>query len=244
MPRRLRFDRQLDVDRALFLAQGPAQFRERDVLQLTNTLARDAKFLADFLERLRFAAIEPEAREDDLPLAIVEHIEQAADFVAQVLVAQQLERRLRLFVADDFAKLGRIIIADRRIERSRPDRDRLQLRNFAAGDADFFAELVIGRFAAELLAHLQRDAAHLRNLVDQMDGQTDRLALVGQSALDRLLDPPRGVGAQLAAFGRVETLDRLHQTDVSLGDEVEQAADPGSRNHARSSPPGGGWSGS
>jgi hypothetical protein len=34
----------------------------------------------------------------------------------------------------------------------------------------FFAKLVVGRFAAEFVAHLQRDAAHLRNLVDQMCG--------------------------------------------------------------------------
>ena len=60
----LRLDRQLDVDRALFLAQRAAQLRQRDVLQLANPLARHAKLLADFLERLRLATIEPEALED------------------------------------------------------------------------------------------------------------------------------------------------------------------------------------
>ena len=218
----LSFDRQFDIDRALFLAERAAQFRQRDVLQLANALAGHAEFLADFLEGLRFAAVEAEAREDDLPLAIVEHVEQTADFVAKVLVAQQFERRLRFFVADDLAELGGIVVADRRIERRRTDRHGLELRNFSAGNADLFAELVVGRFAAELLAHLQRDAAHLGDLVDQMDGQTDRLALVGQGALDRLLDPPRGVGAEFSALRGVETLDGLHQTDVALGDEVEQ----------------------
>ena len=125
------FDRQFDVDRALFLCERTAQFRERNVLQLANALARHAEFLADFLERLRLSAIETEAREDDLALAIVEHVEQPADFVAQVLVAQQLERRLRFLVADDLAELGRIVVADRRVERSRTNRDRLQLRNFS-----------------------------------------------------------------------------------------------------------------
>ena len=110
-----------------------------------------------------------------LRLAIVEHVEQAADFVAQVLVAQQLERRLRFFVADDFAELGRIIVADRRVERSRTNRNGLELRDFARGNADLFAKLVIGRFAAELLAHLQRDAAHLRDFIDEMHRQPDRL---------------------------------------------------------------------
>ena len=72
----------------------------------------------------------------------------------------------------------------------------LSCETLPAGDADFFAELVVGRFAAEFLAHLQRNAAHLGDLVDQMDRQADRLALVGQGALDRLLDPPGGVGAR------------------------------------------------
>ena len=55
-----------------------------------------------------------------------------------------------------------------------------------------------------------------------MDGQADRLRLVGQRALDRLLDPPGGVGGELAALARVEALDGLHQPDVALADQVEQ----------------------
>src|SRR5437588_13007972 len=86
-------DRQFDVDRPLFLAEGPAQLRQRNVLQLPNPLAGHTKFLADFLEGLRLAAIEPEARENDLALAIVEHVEQSAHFVPQILVAEQFERR-------------------------------------------------------------------------------------------------------------------------------------------------------
>src|SRR5688500_4005939 len=96
----LRFHRQLDGPRALFLAQRTAQFRERDVLQLTNPLAGHAEFLADFLQRLWLPAIEPEARKDDLPLPVIENVKQAAHFVAEILVAEQLERRLGLFVAD------------------------------------------------------------------------------------------------------------------------------------------------
>src|SRR6185437_10652947 len=91
--------------RPLFLAQGAAQLRKRDILQLPDPLAGHAEFLADFLQRLRLAAVEPESRKDDLPLAVVEHIEQPAHFIPQILVAEQLERRLRLFVAHDLAEL-------------------------------------------------------------------------------------------------------------------------------------------
>jgi len=55
-----------------------------------------------------------------------------------------------------------------------------------------------------------------------MDGKADRFALVGQGALDRLLDPPRRISAELPPFGRIKTLHRLHQANISLGDEVKQ----------------------
>jgi hypothetical protein len=57
-------------------------------LQLPNALACNTEFLADFFESFRFAAIKPEALEDDLFLAIIQHIEQPADFVPQILVTQ------------------------------------------------------------------------------------------------------------------------------------------------------------
>src|SRR5215212_3805004 len=55
-----------------------------------------------------------------------------------------------------------------------------------------------------------------------MNGQADRLALVGQGTLDRLFDPPGGVSAEFAALCRVKPLHRLHQADVALGNQVQQ----------------------
>jgi hypothetical protein len=51
--------------------------------------------------------------------------------------------------------------------------------------------------------------------------QANGFVLVGQGALDRLLDPPRTVGREFAALGRVEPLDRFHQAYVALVDKVE-----------------------
>src|SRR5438874_10934454 len=114
----LRLDRhfQVDVDWSLFFGQGATQLRQRDILQLANAFARHPKFLPDLLQRLGLAAIESEARENNFAFAIVEHFEQTAYFVTQIFVAQQLERRHRFLVADDFTKLSRIIIADWRIQ--------------------------------------------------------------------------------------------------------------------------------
>ena len=55
-----------------------------------------------------------------------------------------------------------------------------------------------------------------------MHRQADGFGLVGERALDGLLDPPRAVGGELAALFRVEPLDGLHQTDVALADQIQQ----------------------
>jgi hypothetical protein len=51
---------------------------------------------------------------------------------------------------------------------------------------------------------------------------SDGFTLVGQRALDRLFDPPRGISAQLRLFRWIETLDCLGQSDVSLGNQIKQ----------------------
>ena len=100
------FDGQFHIHWALFLGERTAQFGERNILQLPNALPRDTKFLAYFLERLGLSAVQAEALEDDLLFAIVQNVQQPADLVTEVLITQQLKRRLRLLVADDFAELG------------------------------------------------------------------------------------------------------------------------------------------
>ena len=75
---------------------------------------------------------------------------------------------------------------------------------------------------AEFLGHLRGNTADFADFIHEVNRQSDGLALVGQGAFDRLLDPPRSISAQLAALFRVETLHRFHQTDVALGNEVQE----------------------
>src|SRR6266513_5242756 len=70
----LSFDGQLHIHRSLFLRERTAQFGKRNILQLPNALPRDTKFFTHFLKRLRFPAVETEALEDNLLLAIVENV--------------------------------------------------------------------------------------------------------------------------------------------------------------------------
>jgi hypothetical protein len=55
-----------------------------------------------------------------------------------------------------------------------------------------------------------------------MNGKPDRLGLVRQGPLDGPLDPPGCVSAQLASLPGVEALDRLHEADIALRNQVQQ----------------------
>ncbi len=46
--------------------------------------------------------------------------------------------------------------------------------------------------------------------------------MVSQSSLDGLFYPPGTVGGEFTSLGRVETLDGLHQANVTLANEIEQ----------------------
>jgi len=60
--------------------------------------------------------------------------------------------------------------------------------------------------------------AHLRDLIDEMHRQSDRLALMARARLIDCLIHHMHI-AQLRPFRRVEALDRFRQSDVSLGDQ-------------------------
>ena len=84
--------------RIFFLAQGAAQLRQRNILQLTNSLARYPKILADVFQCLRFSTAETETLRDDSFLALIEDIKKSIHLTEQILVAQRFKRRFRVLV--------------------------------------------------------------------------------------------------------------------------------------------------
>jgi hypothetical protein len=46
--------------------------------------------------------------------------------------------------------------------------------------------------------------------------------LIGEGAFDGLLDPPRGVGRKLCAFGWVKAFHTFHQADIAFADQVQE----------------------
>ena len=70
----------------------------------------------------------------------------------------------------------------------------------------------------ELLAHARELAAPL---VD-VDGEADRLRLVGDGALAGLADPPCRIGRELEPLPPVELLGRAVETDDALLHEISE----------------------
>ena len=55
-----------------------------------------------------------------------------------------------------------------------------------------------------------------------MHRDADGCGLVGYASSNPLPDPPSRIGRELVAAAVIELVDRLHQTDVSLLDQVEE----------------------
>ena len=80
---------------------------------------------------------------------------------------------------------------------------------------------VVGSRASSV-RELALDAPDAVELLDDVHRHADRAALVGERASDRLADPPGGVGRELVAAAVVELLDRAHEADRALLDQVEE----------------------
>ncbi len=116
----------------------------------------------------------------------------------------------------------RVALAHRSLERDGILLQLLELGDPELGQIERDADLVVRRVAAEILRQSALGAVDPLQLVDDVHGQADGAALVGDGARHRLADPPRRVGRELEALRPVELLDRPDQPEVAFLDQVEQ----------------------
>ena len=127
-----------------------------------------------------------------------------------------------MFVGDQLAELGLLLVADRLLERDRRLRGALDRVDLLGIDAGHLGDLLGRRLAAERRHEAALGAADLVELLDDVDGDPDRARLVSERTGDRLADPPGRVGRELEALAVVELLRRADEADGALLDQVEE----------------------
>ena len=113
-----------------------------------------------------------------------------------------------MFVGDELAELGRLIVTDRLLQRDRRLGGALDRVDLLGIDAGQLRDLLRRRLAAQRRDQAALGAADLVELLDDVDGNPDRARLVGDRSRDRLADPPGGVRRELEALAIVELLRR------------------------------------
>src|SRR5262245_17555351 len=208
-------------ERAKLPAAGwMSQLPERLGFDLPDALAGDGEALPDFLERVLAAVADAEPHLDYLLLARCQRLQDRFGLLLEVEVDDRFGRRHDLAILDEVAQMRIFLFADRRLERDRLLRDLQHFAHLADRDVHALGDLFRGRLAAELLDERARRPNQLVDRLDHVNRDADRPRLVGDRARDGLTDPPRCIGRELVAPTVLELVDRLHQADVALLNQV------------------------
>src|SRR5207247_2573468 len=198
------------------------ELAQRLRLDLADALARDPEARPDLLERVVSALPDAKAQPQHLLLARRERGQHLPRLILEVHGHHRVGGRERGHVLDEVADDGVLLLADRRLERDRLLVDLHDPAHLVDGDIHALADLLRRGLAAHLLHQGPRGAHQLVDRLDHVHGDADGARLIGDRARDRLPDPPRGVGRELVAAPVLELVDRAHEPDVALLDEVEE----------------------
>ena len=252
----------VEVARRVRVAGGVAELAQGAILDLPDPLLGDRQDLADLAERVAGLAVQAEPQLQDELLAGVQRREQGVHGLGRTRRPRGPApgRRRGARPAGWTRRSGR-----RR--RARPgagwprarSRTRPPMVARSAGRGPAGAPRVSGRIGASVRGRVRGSRQGLRQPSELPGGQPDRVAAVGDGALDRLADPPGRVGRQAGRVDRVEAVDGLQQAAEPLLEQVGRRDPPvevppgdvrhqpriGHRQQRRGSPrsgaPGAGW---
>ena len=97
----------------------------------------------------------------------------------------------------------------------------VQVVALGLGHAGRFGQFVVGRLAAEDRGQLGRRRFEPLELFADFEGDADGASVLLDGALQRLADPPGGVGRELESALPVELLDRAQEAERALLDQVD-----------------------
>src|SRR5262252_5124563 len=206
----------------LAAAAGVLELAQRLGLYLADALARHRELLADLFQRVVGIHADAEAHAQHALFAWRQGRQHAGRSLAQIGLNRGVDRQDRVLVLDEIAEMGILLVADRGFQRQRLLGDLEHLAHLLERHAELLGKLLGRGLAADLVEHLARGAHDLVDGLDHVHGDADGARLVGDRARDRLPDPPRGIGRELVAATILEFVDRLHQADVALLDQVEE----------------------
>src|SRR5512135_655989 len=124
------------------------------VLDLANPLAGDVERAADLVERPRMLAVEPVAELEHLPFAARERAEDLAERLLAHRDLRLLVRERKVFIGEEVAELGFVLVPDGLLERHRRLRTATDVLDLVAAELEVATDLRRRRLAAELGSQL------------------------------------------------------------------------------------------
>src|SRR3990172_1027260 len=215
---------------------GVAQLAERLCLDLADALPGHLEVLPHFLQRVVRLLADAEPHTEDTLLPRGQGPEDLLHLLGEIDVDRAVHRGGRVLVLDEIPEVAVLLFPDGGFQRNRLLRDFEHLADFLEGNVHPLRDLLGGGLPPELLDQIAGGPDQLVDRLDHVHRDADRSRLVGDRPGDRLPDPPGGVGRKLVPPPVLELVDRLHQTDVPLLDEVEELQPPvgvflGDRHH-------------
>src|SRR5262249_49178683 len=107
-------------------------------------------------------------------------------------------------------------------ERNRFPRDLEDLSHFIEWQVHPLRDFLPGRFASEFLYEMSRRPDELFYFFDHVHRDTDRSGLFCNFPGNHLPESPEGIGTELIPAFVLELIHRLHQTDVSLLNQIQE----------------------
>src|SRR6185369_12262139 len=203
------------------------------VLDLAHPLAREAQPVAEDLERLRLAVVQPEAALQHFLLAMGQRVDPVVQKPLDFMVLRHAGRVDRQFVGH---RVAQGVLVFRTIHRRVQRLGRLghgeQFGDFLhvapqqrshVFDAHTLALETAARSRERgiVLQHAPR-AQHLLQFAHDVHWQPDHAALVHHRPLNGLANPPRGVGGKTETALGLELVDGMHEAEIAFFDQVRQ----------------------
>ena len=193
---------------------------------LPDTFTGDGKDASDFFERIAIAVGQPKPHAEDFALAAIQRLEGFVDALAKHLLIDVPERVDATVIFEKLAEITLVVITDRLVERKWLSCDFHNASHIFQWQISGVRQFFECWFAAVNLHEIACHGANFRHRIHHVDRNSNRTALVGDRARDRLTNPPGRVRREFVAAAVLEFLHSTHQTCVAFLNEIQKAEPP------------------